>query len=188
VTNTDWGEVGDRPLANAATVASTRTVDDAVERAGRGWIVITDDAGSPVAAAGPGAFDGQPRTRRLAAAIHELPPTVIVASSTRVHDLLRSWVIDEIEPGSGIVVVASGNVVGVWAGSDMRYTVAVSGERSAYSDSELPGEIRIPLLTRACHYIEGTVNCPSVQVFSEAPAQPVQCENPGGLLPHEFAW
>lgn len=188
MTNADWGEVGDRPLADAATVATTGTVDEAVRRAGRGWIVITDEARFPIAAAAPGALDGQPRTKHLAEAIHELPPTVIVASSTRLHDLLRSWVIDEIEPDSGFVVVAGGEVVGVWAGPDMRHTVALSGERSAISDNELPGEIKIPLLTRACRYVQGSVHCSSVQIFPEPPAEPVQCANPGGLSPHPFAW
>jgi hypothetical protein len=188
VTNTDWGRVGDRPLAEAATVLSTGTVDDAVASGSHGWVVVTDEAGSPIAAAAPGAFDGQPRDRPLARAIHELPPTAIVPSATLMRDLLRSWVVDEIEPDSGFVVVAGGDVVGVWAGPDMRHTVAVSGERGIYEDSELPGVIKIPLLTHACHYVEGTAPCPSVQLFPEPPAAPVPCANPGGLSPHSFTW
>ncbi|MFI5897501.1 hypothetical protein ACIA5D_46160 [Actinoplanes sp. NPDC051513] len=184
----DWGEVGDRPLAEAATVASSGTVHDAVGRAGTGWVVITDGTGSPLAAAAPGAFAGQPADRPLAESIHELPPTVIVPSGTRMRDLLRSWVIDEIEPDSGFVVVAGGEVVGVWAGADMRHTVAVSGERGAFTDAELPGEIKIPLLTHVCGYVEGGARCSSIQLFPEPPAQPVRCANPAGLSPHAFAW
>ena len=126
--------------------------------------------------------------RPLAESIAELPPTVIVPSGTRMRDLLRSWVVDEIEPDSGFVVVAGSEVVGVWAGADMRHTVAVSGERGTFSDSELPGEIKIPLLTHACRHVEGGARCSSVQLFPEPPVRPVPCANPAGLSPHDFAW
>ncbi len=188
MTNTDWGRVGDRPLAEAATVPLTGTVDDTVASGGDGWIVVIGEDGSAIAAAAPGAFDGQPGDRPLARAIHELPPTVIVPFATPMRVLLQSWVVDEIEPDSGFVVVAGRDVAGVWAGRDMRLAVAVSGERGAYTDSELPGEIKIPLLTHACHYIEVTAPCPSVQLFPEPPAAAVPCANPGRLSPHAFAW
>jgi hypothetical protein len=188
VANTDWGRVGDRPLAEAATVPITGTVDDAAASGGDGWVVVTDEAGLPIAAAAPGAFHEQPRGRPLARAIHELPPTVIVPSATRIRDLLHSWVVDEIEPDSGFVVITGADLVGVWAGPDMRHTVAVSGERGGYADTQLPGEIKIPLLTHACHYVEATAPCPSVQLFPERPAAPVPCANPGGLSPHAFTW
>lgn len=181
------GRLGDRDISEAVVVAATTTVGEALAQAEQRWLVILGADGAPVTAVHPDSLGGEPAECPLADVVSRLPPVVIASRSMPMTTLLASWVIDELEPGSVIVVMDGDQVAGIWAGPDMLAMMALGRSRSFW-DSELPGEIKIPLLTRACRYREGDTACTAVLQFPERPRQLVECPNPALLAAHEFAW
>lgn len=181
------GRLGDRDLSEALVVAASTTVGEALARAEQRWLVIAGSNGSPISAVHSRSLGNEPTERLLVTLVPRLPPVVIASGSTPVTVLLASWVIDELEPGSVIIVMDGDRVAGIWAGPDMLAMMAL-GTRRAFWDSELAGEIRIPLLTRACRHREGDTACTAVLQFPERPRQLAECPNPAQLAAHDFAW
>jgi hypothetical protein len=189
MTNALSGTLGDRPLAEVVAVPATETVGEALARAHGRWVVPTDATGAPLAAAAPHAFDHQRADRPLATVIRDLPPAVVADAETPLRAFLGSRLIEEMEPESAVILVAGGNVRGVWAGPDLNRVVAVSGGmRATFGDHELPGEITIPVLTKPCQFQDSGVLCTAVRQFPEPPTTMPQCDNPAGLSPHRFRW
>ncbi|NUT94054.1 MAG: hypothetical protein HOY78_18735 [Saccharothrix sp.] len=171
--------LGDRDLQPAVEAPADLPLGAAVDRAGGRWTVVVDARGVPVGAVPPGA-PGSPE-QPLWAVLADLPPTVVAGGETPMKTLLASWTIDELEPDSAIVVTAGSAVAGVWAGADMRRTVAMGASRTSW-DTALPGDITIPQLSRTCR------RCRAVVLFPERPDPMPACPNPAGLPAHDFAW
>ncbi|WP_405812612.1 MULTISPECIES: hypothetical protein [unclassified Streptomyces] len=187
MTSLEYGTLGDRPLAEAVSLPGTTTVGEGIRRGGQRWLVVLDDDRAPLSAVHPRSLADEPAGSALAAVVPRLPPVVIAATSTRITDLLASWLFDEFEPGSVVIAVEEERAVGVWAGPDLMATVAAGSPR-AYWEAELPGEITIPLLTRTCCYVQGDTACTGVLRFPERPRQPPACPNPVPLASHPFVW
>jgi hypothetical protein len=181
-----YGELGERPLVDALEVDAATTVGEAVANADGRWVVITGREGAPISAAAPAALAAEPPDRTLAEVLPYLAATVVAAADTPVSGLVDSWVVGEIGPDSAFIVMAHGRVSGIWAGPGLQEMVRLHG--LGWSDTGLPGDIEIPLLTRACGHVEQGANCTSVEQFAERPAVPPACANPAGLSPHAFVW
>jgi len=182
-----WGHLGDRQLFDVVEVQMSATVGEATERAHGRWVVVTQPGGTTISAADPTTLGRFRAGQTIGSVLADLPPVVVAAADTPVEYLVQSWMADEIEPGSAFVAVSHGQVSGVWAGQDMRQTVAFAPSRSLWSP-ELPGDIQIPLLTRRCRYSVGGVTCTAVGQFAERPDPTPPCTNPIPLTAHRFEW
>ena len=185
--NARWGLLADRQLFDLVEVEISATVGEATERAHGRWVVVTQPGGTAISAADPASLGRFAAGRTIGSVLADLPPVVVAAAETPVGYLVHSWMADEIEPGSAVVVVSHGRVCGVWAGVDMLRTVAFASTRSLW-DPQLPGEIQIPLLTRSCRYSAGDATCTAVAQFAERPDPAPPCVNPIPLTPHHFEW
>lgn len=185
--NTAWGRLDDRVLFDVVEVKLSATVGNAIECAQGRWVVVTQADGSAVSAADPNTLGRFAAWRAIGSVLADLPPAVVAAAETPVGYLVRSWMADEIEPGSAFVAISQGQVRGVWAGQDMRSTVALATSRSVWAP-ELPGDIQIPLLTRRCRYSTGARTCTAVDQFAERPDPTPPCANPVPLTAHRFEW
>jgi hypothetical protein len=183
-----FGPLSSRPLAEASAAPVSDTVGQALARAKGRWIVAIDAAGTALGAVDPATLDHYPANRPLAAVIHDLPPAVIADAAVPLRAFLGSWVIDEIDTGSAVVIV-DGATYRVWAGPDLNQALALAGRGGAtFSDTELPGDIAIPLLAKPCQFRDGQTACPAIRRFPERPASMPACDNPGGLAAHRFRW
>jgi hypothetical protein len=187
VENVAWGHLGDRQLFDVVEVEMSATVVEATERAHGRWVVVTQPDGTAISAADPTTLGRFAAGQMIGSVLADLPPVVIAAAETPVEYLVRSWMADEIEPGSAFIVVSRGRVSGVWVGEDMRRTVAFAASRSFWAP-ELPGDIQIPLLTRRCRYSASGVTCTAVGQFAERPDPAPPCDNPIPLTAHRFEW
>jgi hypothetical protein len=185
--NPTTSTLNDQPVTAATTVSVADTVGQA--RAHDGWIVTLDSAGAPLAAIAPSSLARQPADRPLTALIRELPAAVVADAATPVRALLSSWLIDEIDVGSAVILTAHGTVQGVWTGPSLDRAIALAtGGGATFGDTDLPGEITIPQLTKACQFLDGGTPCTSVRRFPERPASTPECDNPDGLIAHRFRW
>jgi hypothetical protein len=204
VTPPSAGRLRDRQLAEASIVAASATVDEASQRAGGCWLVVVASDGGLLGALHPERLSGHPAHAQLMSLLPDLPPTVIAAADVSMRVLADSWAFQQLEPDSVVVAVAGGDVVGVWAGNDLRAVAAMGVGRAGW-DMTLPGEIWIPELVRACAYRESPrwrawsmrrpagssgspASCSAVLSFPEYPATPVSCPNPDRLRAHPFMW
>ena len=183
----EYARLGDRPLRRAIGVPATTTVAQALRRTEGNWLVVLDSDGVPLSTVAPDDLARATGDATLAALVPGLPPVLTAAVSIRITDLLASPLLDEFEPGSAVIATDGDRVVGVWAGPDLMAAVA-TGTPRAYWEAELPGEITIPLLTRACRYTQEGTDCTGVLRFPERPRQPPPCPNPGALSAHDFVW
>jgi hypothetical protein len=187
--NTHPGVLGGRPLTAAIAVPATITVSQASAHAQGRWIVVVDAAGTPQAAAGPGTLDHHAADRPLATVVRDLPAAIVADAATPLRKVLAPWMLDELDTTSAVIVVADGAVQGVWAGEDLFQAVLdAERPRSTFGDAELPGEITIPMLLKACTFQENTTPCTAVRRFPERPSAMPPCDNPSGLTQHQFRW
>jgi hypothetical protein len=182
-----WGELGDQRLSEVVELDQSATVGDAIEQADGRWIVIAGPDGTALSAVDPATLGQYAVENPIGTVLADLPPVVTAAAETPVGYLLQSWMADELEPGSAFIAVSDDGVAGVWAGPEMLRAVAFAANRGVW-DPDLPGEIKIPLLTRNCRYSEGGVACTSVAQFAEPPDPAPPCDNPIPLTAHRFEW
>lgn len=161
-------KVGDRALA-PVTVRRPGEPAEPVASAGPGWVVIVDGGAvtgvvAPAPGPGPSAF-------------------VVVEAGTPVDAAVRSAAFQELDEGDVVVVVDGAAVLGVWHGPDL-FRALVLGAARAATDTELPGQIDIPRIHRACRW----PGCTARMAFAEKPATVPDCPNPDGLPPHTFGW
>jgi hypothetical protein len=149
------------------------SVSGAVKPSPGDWTVVVD-AGVPVSAIAPGER----------AAVTE----IVVADADMPVDLaLAAPALRDLEPGSAVVCVSEGDVVGLWAGEDLDDALMLGPARLA-GDTRLAGTIQIPLVSRRCRFEEGGVPCGGRLSVPEKPESMPPCRNPAPLTAHNFVW
>jgi hypothetical protein len=183
------GRLSSRPLADATAVPISDTVAQALAQTEGRWIVAVDAAGTALGAVSRATLDHQHADRSVTAVIRDMPPAVIADAAVPLRAFLASWMIDEIDTGSAVIVIVDGGAYQVWAGPDLNRTIALAVSGGAtFSDTELPGDIAIPLLSKACQFRDGQTACPAMRLFPERPTSMPACDNPAGLTAHRFRW
>jgi hypothetical protein len=161
-------------LRDHATAEFVVTTSAAPERPAPGaWTVLVDAGGWPVAALPPG---GATPVAEIVVAEADLP----------VAEALRAPALEDLAAECPVVCVSGGRVVGVWAGDDLLDALMRGPTRSVGSD--LPGEIRIPLVSRRCRFTEDAARCLSPLTVPEKPETMPPCRNTAGLAAHAFVW
>jgi hypothetical protein len=176
----------DRATTPYRTVHADATVRDAAVLADAEWIVVTSDAGAPVACVSRSALAQEDPGRTMLAAARAAPPPIVADADTPLDRLLGAPAFRDTA-ADAVVALAGGAVVGVWAGLDLATELVEHASRFA-SDWGLPGAIGIPAIVRICQHAVGVRTCTASLSFPERPSRMPPCPDPVGLGPHTFAW
>ncbi|MFI2352793.1 hypothetical protein ACH492_38630 [Streptomyces sp. NPDC019443] len=167
----------------AVQFPSTASVGEVAANISPGqWAVIVDEGGRPTGAVLPVTLSGYPQDRPLTSILSELPPTVIAPAEAPVGLLASSWMIEELEPDSP-VIVAYPDHLSVWSGPALHRALAsLAGEAELYGDEDIDD------LAKSCEYREDDSICTHREHFVARPTEMPECPNPECLSDHDFTW
>ncbi|MFM9697841.1 cupin domain-containing protein [Streptomyces europaeiscabiei] len=174
-----WNQWSEAALA----VGQTTSVGETSNRADHNqWLAIVSETGEVTAALHAVTLAGYDPRLPISSILPRLPAMIRVSAEVTPASLIDSWMLDELQPESAIIVVGSDSVHVVSWPFLQEKLENVDPVRGVY------GNPAIRELIKFCKFECATNVCGHQESFAAKPKEMPICPDPTKLGIHPFAW